>query len=222
MELIIDKVKYSYPERLTIEQWQWVMQYDFQLPTNWPTLIAYLTGAPKSMLERGSQDALELGAAIIVQLCNARQPIRIKPVTDLNFGEFIDMDTWAAMGIKDHLKDMAQMLCETKWADEALWAVEQWVQYRTHIFRQYAELFGLYEGEEEDEPVAPQKVDRLQVARNWYKVIVDLANDDLLKLDAVTEEPLIKTLNFMALRKQKQLEENMKIMEQNMKLKTHR
>ena len=48
----------------------------------------------------------------------------------------------------------------------------------------------------------------MQVARSWYKVIVGLAGEDILKIDEVTEQPLTKALNFMALQKEKVMEEN--------------
>jgi len=221
MELIINKVKYNYPERITIAMWQEVMRYDFQNPSNWADIVHIATGAPKSQLLRANEEALELGTAIMVQLCNVRSQCRVKPATSLNFGQFIDLDVWLTMGVKQHLADIAGILVDTEWADEALFAVEQYSNYRTHIYRQYAELFGLND-EEDDDELQPGKVDKLLAARNWYKIVVDLANDDILKIDDVTEQPLIKVFNFMALRKQKQLEENMRIIEQNSKLKTQR
>ena len=222
MEIIVDKVTYQFPERLTIEQWQHIMQWDFTIQSNWPKIIAYVTDIPQSLLERGNEEALELGAALIVQQCNARQQTKMKPVNELNFGEFVDLDCWMAIGVTKHLRDIATMLVpNTDWADEALWAIEQWSNYRTGVFRQYAELFGLNEVDDDDIE-SPVNVDKLAVARNWYKIIVDLANDDVLKIDEITEQPLIKIFNFMALRKEKQEIENMKIREQNMKLKTQR
>ena len=220
MEIIIDKVKYEFTERLTIEQWQHVMQWDFEVASNWPRIISYITGAPELLLTRGNDATLELGAALIVQMCNTRRATKMKPVNKLNFGQFVDLDCWMAMGIPNHLQDIADLLVPgAKYADEVLWATEQWSHYRTGIFRQYAELFGLNEEADEADDLSPSRVDKLQVARNWYKIIVDLANDDILKIDQVTDQPLIVVLNFMALRKQKQLEENMKIIEQNAKQK---
>lgn len=222
MELIINKVEYKYPERITVEMWQAVMKYDFANPINWADIVHIATGAPKSQLLRAPEDALELGVAIMVQLCNVRTQCKVMPVTELNFGQFVDLDVWLTMGVKSHLADIASILVATEWADEALFAVEQFSHYRTHMYRQYAELFGLNEDAEDDDELQPGKVDKLQAARNWYKIMVDLANDDILKIDEVTEQPLIKVFNFMALRKQKQLEENMRIIEQNAKLKTQR
>ena len=224
MEIIVNNKKYQFSDRLTIEQWQAVMQYDFKNPMNWATIIHLVTGVPRQDLVKGNQETLELGAAIIVQMCNMRAETKIKPLDTLTFGEFVDIDSYVAMGLDKHLKAITAILApDVEMSDQAVWALEQWIQYRTWIFRQYKELFDIYDEDsdpdEEDEVKMP---DPESVARNWYKIIVDLANDDILKLDEVTDQPLIKALNFLALRKERRLEENMKIVEQNMKLKTPR
>ena len=218
MEIIVNGVEYKLSDRLTIEEWQSVMKYDFANAGNWANIIHLVTGAPRNVLAKGNIDTLELGAAIVVSLCNQRKEIKIKPLDQLTFGEFVDLDSYIAMGIADHLGDMAKILCETEWADEALWAIEQWTNYRLFIFRQYSELFGIDDMPDPDDDDYEAPIQKDAVARNWYKIIVDLADDDILKLDAVTDQPLIKTLNFMALRKERQVQENMRIIEQNAKL----
>ena len=222
MELIINKVEYKYPERITTEMWQAVMQYDFKQSVNWPTIISIATGAPKTQLLRADKAALELGAAILVNLCNVRTECSVKPANTLTFGEFVDLDVWLTQGVRDHLGDIAGMLIESQWADEALWAVEQYSNYRTYIYRQYKELFGLDDDNFEEEEPQPGRIDNLQAARNWYKIIVDLANDDILRIDDITDEPLIKVFNFMALRKERLIAENMKVIEHNTRIKTQR
>ena len=47
--------------------------------------------------------------------------------------------------------------------------------------------------------------------------MVRLSNDNILNLDAVTEQGVIKTLNFMALQKQEIEQQNQKILNQNRK-----
>ena len=223
MEIIVNKKKYKFEDRLTIAQWQSVMQYDFTNPMNWPTVIHLVTGVPRQDLVKGSQDTLELGAALIVQMCNLRKETKVKPMDSLTFGEFVDLDAYVALGTANHLKAISDILTpEVEYADEALWALEQWLNYRLWIFRQYAALFDLDEDPYQEENDEVELPDPESVARNWYKIIVDLANDDILKLDEVTDQPLVKALNFLALRKERRLEENMRIMEQNAKLKTPR
>jgi len=59
--------------------------------------------------------------------------------------------------------------------------------------------------------------DKMHVARSWYRVIVALAGDNLLKIDSVTEEPLKKALNFMAYQKERVLEAEEKQRQQRRK-----
>lgn len=89
-----------------------------------------------------------------------------------------------------------------------MYAIEQYNNYRTHIYRSYKKLFEIEDHQFDGE--IDTNFDPLQVARNWYKIIVSLAKDDLLKIDEVTNQPLKKALNFMAYQKERQLEENLK------------
>jgi hypothetical protein len=92
--------------------------------------------------------------------------------------------------------------------------------WRTTIFRQYKTLFGLndkdfevYADDQEDEDFDP-----MSIPRGWYKVIVDLAQENILNIDAVTDQPLKKALNFMALQKEKQLAEAEAMRKQKQKI----
>ena len=94
-----------------------------------------------------------------------------------------------------------------------MWAIERFAHFRTYTYRQYKTLFGLTD-KELDEAEQKADIDKMQVARSWYKVIVSLANDNILNIDEVTEQPLKKVLNFMALQKEKVLEENQRQLQQ--------
>lgn len=90
--------------------------------------------------------------------------------------------------------------------------MDQYQQFRIHTYRQYAGLFGLNEPRDDDDDL--ETVDAKKVAKGWYRIIVDLAANDVLNIDAITEQPLKKILNFMALKKEKQMEENFKQLQQ--------
>ena len=89
--------------------------------------------------------------------------------------------------------------------------IEKLSEWRTYIYKQYAKLFGLDGQSESDESEKPEP---MAIARGWYRIIVDLANNDVLKIDEVTEKPLKQILNFMALQKEKALEEQQRILKQ--------
>ena len=64
-----------------------------------------------------------------------------------------------------------------------------------------------------EEPVEKQ-VGPKDIVNGWYSVIIGLASDNILNVDAVTEQPVLATLNFMAHQKQKQIAENFKKLKQ--------
>ena len=213
----INSKRYEIPERLTIEQYQKAMAFDWEDPKYYPMIVSQLTGAPLELISKAEEESLTLAIALIVHQMNQRAKCKMKDLTDITFGEFIDLDVWISLGVDKHLQDMANILCEkTKWADEAMWAVDEFSKFRTFTFRQYQALFGVRDKdfEEAKEKLDQGVIDPMQTARSWYKVIVSLAQEDLLKIDKVTEEPLKKALNFMALQKEKALEEQQRQLQQ--------
>ena len=212
----INSKRYEIPERLTIEQYQKAMAFDWEDPKYYPMIVSQLTGAPIKMLKAAGEEPLTLAIALIVHQMNQRTKCKMKDLTDITFGEFIDLDVWISLGVDKHLQDMANILCpKAKWADEAMWAVDEFSKFRMFTFRQYQALFGVRDKDfEEAKEKLDLRPDPMQTARSWYKVIVSLAQEDLLKIDKVTEEPLKKALNFMALQKEKALEEQQRQLQQ--------
>ena len=212
----INSKRYEIPERLTIEQYQKAMAFDWEDPKYYPMIVSQLTGAPIKMLKAAGEEPLTLAIALIVHQMNQRTKVKMKDLTETTFGEFIDLDVWISLGVDKHLQDMANILCpKAKWADEAMWAVDEFSKFRMFTFRQYQALFGVRDKDfEEAKEKLDLRPDPMQTARSWYKVIVSLAQEDLLKIDKVTEEPLKKALNFMALQKEKALEEQQRQLQQ--------
>jgi hypothetical protein len=215
-KLNIDQQSYKIPERLTIQQWCAAMSYDFEDPTFYPQIVAQVTGAPLQKLAKAKEEALVLAISLIVSKLNERRELKTLTLDNLLFGEFVDMDVWLNMGVNKHLQDMVDLLgMKTKYADEAMWAIDQFSQYRMYIYRQYKLLFGINDIDLESNDHTDMQ--RLDLARSWYRVIVGLAGDNVLNIDKVTEEPLKKILNFMALQKERALEEQQKQLEQKRK-----
>ena len=204
----INSKEYEIPERLTLDQYGTLLSYDWQDPTYYPMIVSQLTGAPIDLMNKADEKALTLAMALIVQLMNRREEVEMMDLSDIKFGEFIDLDVYLSLGIDKHLNEIVELLCpKAKWSDQAMWAIEKFAQFRIFTYRQYKVLFGITD-KEIDTAIenSAEPVDKMYVARSWYKVIVSLAADDLLKIDRVTEEPLKKALNFMAYQKEKVLE----------------
>ena len=215
-QININNESYEIPERLTIEQYSKAMAFDWEDSKYYPMIVSQLTGAPITLLKQANDESLALAVALIVHQMNQRTKVDMFNLAELTFGQFIDLDVWISLGVDKHLQDMANVLCpKVKWADEAMWAVDEFAKFRTFTYRQYKVLFNVNDKELEE---AKEKLhiqpDPMQVARSWYKVIVSLSGEDILKLDAVTEEPLRKALNFMALQKEKVMEEQQRQLQQ--------
>jgi hypothetical protein len=206
IKININKKQYEIPERLTVAQYSKAIQFDWTDPKYYPMVVAQLTGAPISQLSRANEEAMTLAIAFIVKAMNDRQELKMMDLDSMTFGQFVDLDTYIVGGLEKHFTAIIDIIApNAKHADEAMWAVDQYAAFRTYTYRQYSSLFGLDEPKYEDDD-APK--DRMATARAWYKIIVGLANGDVLKMDEVTEQPLKKILNFMALQKEQQLEEN--------------
>ena len=210
----INNKAYKLPERLTVEQYHKMLQFDWEDATFYPKIVGTLVGCNPLTLVNAPQDSMVLAISFIVKSMNERKECKTIDMENIKFGEFVDLDVYLSLGLEKHFKDIIALIApEAKWADEAMWAVERFAHFRTYTYRQYKILFGVTD-KELDEAEQKADIDKMQVARSWYKVIVSLAGDNVLNIDEVTEQPLKKVLNFMALQKEKVLEENQRQLQQ--------
>lgn len=216
--LNVNDSKYVIPERFTVSQWQQMQKWGFDVPEFWPRIIAVATGADPKLLEQADSKSIELVMAFIIANLNRRKEFKVMDFSQITFGQFVDLDCWLQMGIDKHIVECLDLLSGgTEWADEALWVLDKYTEFRQHILRQYAELFGLNDDAAETEGQEQIKQDPLKVARAWYAVLVQLADEDVLKMDLITDEPLKKILNFMAYKKEQQIAAHLEQLKQRSK-----
>ncbi len=209
IKININKKQYEIPDRLTVEQYSKAIQFDWSDPKYYPMIVAQLTGAPVKQLMLAEQDAMLLAIGFMVKAMNDRKQCQMIDLDSMTFGQFVDLDVYLTGGLDQNFGAIIDIIApKARWADEAMWAVDQYADFRTYTYRRYSALFGLNEKQTVDELEDDIPKTKDASARAWYKIIVGLANGDVLKLDAVTDQPLTKMLNFMALQKEQQLEEN--------------
>tara|TARA_R110000787_G_scaffold194587_1_gene306084 strand:+ start:41 stop:697 length:657 start_codon:yes stop_codon:yes gene_type:complete len=209
----VNEVHMEMPERVTIDEWQMLMQWDVENPLHHPYIISNLMGINLEDLKAAEQASLDLFIGFIVGAINKRTPKEVPEFDKLTFGEFVDLDCYLSLGVEKYINEMMEILgVDTPWADEALQHIEQYIKWRSTIYKQYSQLFGL-DGPKVDKPA--DEFDPKEVSRGWYNVIVELANDDILKIDQVTAEPLQKTLTFLQIKKEKQIAEAMNLRKMN-------
>ncbi len=216
IKLKINNEEWVVPERFSVQQWMDLMKWDFKEVLNHPRIVHIATGVPIEKLLLADSEAIVLAMSLIVNALELRTPCEkgIKNFEDLKFGEWVDLDVYVALGVDKHLDKCMSILGKyVKNADEALWIIEKYANWRTSVYRSYSVLFGLNEPKDvEDEKAEVQ--DKMSVARSWYDIIVSLSNEDILNIDRVVEQPYKKVFNFMARQKQKQLEDNAKKLQQ--------
>ena len=209
IKININKKQYEIPDRLTVEQYSKAIQFDWSDPKYYPMIVAQLTGAPVKQLMLAEQDAMLLAMGFMVKAMNDRKQCQMIDLDAMTFGQFVDLDVYLTGGLDQNFSAIIDIIAPyARYADEAMWAVDQYADFRTYTYRRYSALFGLNEKQTSDELEDDIPKTKDASARAWYKIIVGLANGDVLKLDEITDQPLTKMLNFMALQKEQQLEEN--------------
>ena len=205
----IDGTEVKLAEVYTVDQWCELQRFDFENEEEWPAILECVTGVSSDIIRRAKKEPLELLVSVVIVTMNQREYIELPDFNAINFGEFVDLDCFVALGIEKNLSNMLGVLkADTVRASQALLIIENYVKWRTTIYRKYASLFGLRDKDfERYSDNTPDDTDPLDVARGWYRIIVDLAGDDILKIDPVTEQPLEKTLTFLNLKKEKALKE---------------
>lgn len=208
IKININDKQFAIPDRLTVAEYSKAIQFDWSDSKYYPMIISQLTGAPLPLMSKANDEILHLGMGFVVKSMNDRKECKMLDLESLTFGQWVDLDVYLTGGLDTNIEKIIEILTpDAKWADEAMWAIDQYAAFRTYIYRQYSVLFGINQKQTFDE-LEPENKDKQANARAWYKIIVGLANGDILKLDEVTEQPLKKTLNFMSLQKEQQLEEN--------------
>ena len=203
----IEDIDYQITSKPTIEEWQSLMKYDFNEYSQWTAIIHTLTGAPIDQLDEMDWQQKRLAFAALPRPSAGRVEVPLPDFNELEFGVWVDAEYYFAMGLEKSLHLIVDRVGHTTTdAQEAMYVIETYMTWRDSIYRQYSALFS-YEDPDIEDMAKTNKQTATEVAKGWYKILVDLASDDVLKIDAVTKLNIKEALNFMALRKEKQTAE---------------
>ena len=202
----INKTKWEIPQRVTIEEWQSLQQWEFTNQAHWPWIISTISNFDAKEFDNADPESMQLFIGFLVSACNKRT-LKVQPdFNELKFGQFVDLDCFLALGVEKNITQILEVLgVDTPWADEALAVIDQYVKWRATIYKQYSQLFGLNDQKADlpnDDVYKPN-----EVARGWYMVIMELCDHNILRMDRVTEEPLQKTLTFLQIQKELKIKE---------------
>lgn len=208
IKLNIDGQRYQLTGQPSISEWQGLMKYDFNDYDQWSLILNHTLGIELSTIEQMDWEQKKLAIVMIAHSITERQPIKLPDFNEIKFGAFIDMEYYLTMGLEKTINEALETLnVEAAHAQEALYALENYVAWRTSLYKQYRELFS-YDDPDMDEVIADAgKQSAIEVAKAWYNILVELSNDNVLHINKVTELGVREALNFMAIRKEKQLAE---------------
>ena len=204
----INDKKWEIPTRVTIEEWRDLQQWEFTNQAHWPWIVSTISSFDAREFDNADPDSMQLFIGFLIAACNKRT-LKVQPdFNQLKFGQFVDLDCFLALGVEKNIAQILETLgVDTPWADEALAVIDQYLKWRATIYKQYSQLFGL--NNKEGLPNDDEFYDPKEVARGWYMVIMELANNNILRMDEVTEEPLQKTLTFLQIQKEIKIKEAM-------------
>lgn len=192
-------------EYITVKQWMQIMRWDLTEPDNWDRIIEIVLDEYVLF----DNDQKELLISLIIAFIKHRKECKLIDFEKMTFGNFVDLEVYLSQGYQNNLDKIMDILSPyTKRIDEALYVFERWATWRDFIFKQYKGLFSISDSEEESE--TPSHINpSTMVMKNWYKIIVDLAGGDILKIDLITDQPYRKVFNFMAHQKEQIMIANM-------------
>ena len=204
----INDKKWEIPTRVTIEEWRDLQQWEFTNQAHWPWIVSTISSFDAKEFDNADPDSMQLFIGFLIAACNKRT-LKVQPdFNQLKFGQFVDLDCFLALGVEKNIAQILEILeVDTPWADEALAVIDQYLKWRATIYKQYSQLFGL--NNKEGLPNDDELYDPKEVARGWYMVIMELADNNILRMDEVTEEPLQKTLTFLQIQKEIKIKEAM-------------
>lgn len=224
MKLIINEKEYEIKSEYTIEQFMKLLAFDINIEFNWDKVISIAYDIPidevSIMPDKTKEVAISFVGAFLNNIDSNYINPNIKDLEKLTFGEFIDMDVYIADGLHKSLGKIMKFLYGVESSEiinEYYGGFLYYSKWRQSIFNKYKNLFNNNDDDSDDEKVESTQLNSIQVARSWYKTLAYLSDDDLLKMDDILNKPLYAVLNFMAYKKEKNLNELQRINKQNQK-----
>ena len=211
-ELQIGKDTYSLDGNWTVKQWQELMKLDIKSEFLSPKLLSQATGAPIEMCVGIHLETLEVGVALVGSLLQPswqtpkKRYLRgeLKELTKFTIGDFIDAEVAVGRGLDKWIHLLIGTLYGVD--PESVWnwkiqdvypAVHHYLNWRGSIYQNYAALFEIEEGAEAE----PQDGPQTDPAYAWYDLLMMLADEKFLNIEAATQRPIFEALNYMAWRK---------------------
>jgi hypothetical protein len=192
---------------MSVEKWQKIARFDMNEKQYWPKILAVALDIDEIQLRDAPEETLELGVSFIRYALEygEHEKAQVKPLDDMTFGDFIDLDIFMYDGAVKSLHQIIEKFTDkdrTLEMPAALKALQQISNWRKQVYRNFEGLLSdgeVYDNEIEEEQEESQAPDPRRI---WYSVLVNLAQEDILKMETITQQPFRNALNFMSWRKE--------------------
>ena len=159
----------------------------------------------------------------------------LKPLDALTLGEFIDLEYYSSQSVQNFTILLSILYKKTKrdeWENvvfepysysimsrkdtfqdvsinEVFGAVNNYVNYSNDFKKRYENLFNPVIEEEQveldEEDIKAEQQEKVFNKWSWEKLLYDLSNQDLTKVDAITDLPLVFVVNMLSMVEELQL-----------------
>jgi len=208
--LVIGEKEYTLPSDIPIDKW--VELNKNSNPFVWMNSVYDIPiDEVKLIPEKTRELAIQLIRAIMnptwVPIRQTLVDTELINFEDIKLGQFIDLEVY----IDDYYTnypEIIKVLYQTEnnvgnlGISQVHSAVIKFLTWRLLLYKQYKNLFDL--DIEDDEIVKVKQDKHVKPAHIWYDVVMTLADDKFLNMDAVLEKPLIQSLNWLAWNKDRQ------------------
>lgn len=203
--------EYEVPEVITVDRFEKAMAWDLQDLKNIKPFVATLIDCELHDLNLLDEEVFHIISGVCISRihvsdCKMEQRLGLFQVRDwdsFTFGEWVDIDTFMAMGVTQNVSRIASILYgmpeETikKMDIKRVWgSIIEASKWREAIYREYDEFFEIGDSSGESDGKA-------NVQLMWYNSIIVLADEDFLKIHQVVERPYKEALNFLTWKKAK-------------------
>jgi len=211
--LVIDNIEYEFPTDFKVKEWLPLTK----VRNNPNMLIKLALNVPQDKIELMPEGTKSLMHQLLlsvmyptyVKLNHVVNDCELSDLSKITLGEFIDLEVMIE-NLETNLPNILNLLYDTTKSEEmniseVYGSIQYYLNWRKSLFTNYKNLFDTPNDDEEVVEYKPNKPH--YTARVWLDIVMTLADGKFLNMDAVTDKPLIQSLNWLAWNKDKRIQE---------------
>ena len=195
-------------EDYTLEEWMNLQRWDPQIEENWPRLLSEAVGMSIEEAKEIPMETLQVAIGLLmVTLSPDHSALKVN-VDDHNlidfdqitFGQWVDLEVLLSRDPRKTLAKMIAVLYGAKetnhWQLRDTWpALQKYLVFRKAVYNNYRALFEI------DDLDAGTQEEPTDQSHAWYDMIMLLADEKFLNIEAVVDRPMVEAFNFLAWKK---------------------